>query len=253
MEIIISEEEREVYFCLECFEGDEKELKNVLAHKDNQGREKEREEELWSRKRELSRRRISIMEERRLWEKENRYNPDWEWRFEKLLEFHERELEVVKEGLEFVKEWEDFAMSASTGNWTDSEYRREKLEFIKIEEKFWNEGWRVCEANVENCKEGFLNIRKENEAKKRQEEEKKRREEGREMLFWLPLQIMGGVINEWRKIEIFGFYPFWFFISIMVLGIGGKLLSGWGSGFNIWERRVHNNKAGGKIRFTNKI
>jgi len=49
---------------------------------------------------------------------------------------------------------------------------------------------------VENCKEGFLNIRKENEAKKRQEEEKKRREEGREMLFWLPLQIMGGVINE---------------------------------------------------------
>jgi len=46
MEIIISEEEREVYFCLECFEGDEKELKNVLAHKDNQGREKEREEEL---------------------------------------------------------------------------------------------------------------------------------------------------------------------------------------------------------------
>jgi len=68
---------------------------------------------------------------------------------------------LINEYLEFLKEWEEFALTASKGSWEDNEYRKRKLEFIEKKREYFKGFKKDCEEHIKEQEKELFELKKE--------------------------------------------------------------------------------------------
>ena len=141
----------------------------------------DREGQLDDRKKELE---IQLKEIEKEWDKWFETNVSTlrkDLLLEGWIEWRRKKIKLINEYLEFLKEWEEFALTASKGSWEDNEYRKRKLEFIEKKREYFKGFKKDCEEHIKEQEKELFELKKEErKARKGIEKWKELKKKGRD-------------------------------------------------------------------------